>query len=78
MKVQEYAIAAEKHILVLELAFFMLVVNIDSLKRNISIDLQKYWLMLGKKPPKKKEKKCPVKRLSYNYTRLFCLASSTE
>jgi hypothetical protein len=38
MKVQEYAIAAEKHILVLELAFFMLVVNIDSLKRNVSIE----------------------------------------
>jgi hypothetical protein len=38
MKVQEYAIAAEKHILILELAFFMLVVNIDSLKRNVSIE----------------------------------------
>jgi hypothetical protein len=37
MKVQEHAIAAEKHISILELMFSMLVVNIDSLKRNVSV-----------------------------------------
>jgi hypothetical protein len=37
MKVQKHAIASTKHISTLELVFFMLVVNIDSLKRNVSI-----------------------------------------
>jgi hypothetical protein len=37
MKVQEHTIAAEKHVSLLEVELFMLAVNLDSLKRNISV-----------------------------------------
>jgi hypothetical protein len=37
MKVQEHTIAAEKHVSPLEVELFMLAVNLDSLKRNISV-----------------------------------------
>jgi hypothetical protein len=37
MKVQEHTMAAEKHVSLLEVKLFMLTVNLDSLKRNISV-----------------------------------------
>jgi hypothetical protein len=40
MKVKKHAIAAEKYISTLELVIFMLLVNIDRLKRNVSIGNQ--------------------------------------
>lgn len=37
MKVQEHATAGQEHISVLEMVFLMLVVHLDSLKRNVSV-----------------------------------------
>ena len=37
MKVQEHTTAGQEHIAVLEMVFLMLVVNLDSLKRSVSV-----------------------------------------